>query len=405
MLSGNLVRSRTSRQRIIPIYLPREDPYWLEIAESLLLIFRDGIGHSRGEIEEEVNEFLGEGMTNLAHRGLAKLLEDRSEFEVVAEVPPDRIREVVFQLASESRRELKQANKHEPFRREVVLERAAEVLKIPPERVASGLYADLKDENRMLSFNDTTPERLVDRYNVALAQAVLLKSVRMTAEVFGEKPQRYRQLFRQIKFHRLLYQIEGSSKDGYTLRIDGPLSLFQSTTKYGLQIALFLPALLLCQEFRLDAELSWGTRREPRTFHLSSGDGLISHYKDTGVYVPPEIQSFEARFRQVAPHWELLEATEIVELGGDGVWVPDYRFRHRLTGKEVLAEVVGFWKRSSLDRLLQILPKLGPARWLLMVSDRLRVDEASEAALSGPIFRFKEIPNAGELAAMLDQLA
>ena len=34
--------------------------------------------------------------------------------------------------------------------------------------------------------------------------------------------------------------------DGYTLQIDGPLSLFSATNKYGLQMALFLPSLLAC---------------------------------------------------------------------------------------------------------------------------------------------------------------
>ena len=46
--------------------------------------------------------------------------------------------------------------------------------------------------------------------------------------------------------------------EGYTFTIDGPLSLFTATNKYGLQIALFLPALLHCHDFRLDAELRWG---------------------------------------------------------------------------------------------------------------------------------------------------
>ena len=44
-------------------------------------------------------------------------------------------------------------------------------------------------------------------------------------------------------------------RDGYLFHIDGPLSLFSATTKYGLQVALFLPALLHCQDFRLEAEV------------------------------------------------------------------------------------------------------------------------------------------------------
>jgi predicted nuclease of restriction endonuclease-like RecB superfamily len=276
-------------------------------------------------------------------------------------------------------------------------------LGVAPETVAAGLFADLKDENRLLKFEDLSAQRLIDRYNVALAQSVLLRSVLVRVEVRREKPSRYRQLFRRLKFHRLLYRVEGDMKEGYVFHLDGPLSLFSATNRYGLQMALFLPTLLHCQDFRLDAELRWGPRREPRSFHLESNDGLISPQADEGTYTPPEIAAFVERFRQVAPAWEVTEATEFVELGREGVWVPDYRLRHKATGLDVFLEVVGFWKRSSLERLLRLLPKFGPPRYVLAISERLKVDDETLDALAGPVLRFKEIPNAPELAALLDR--
>ena len=191
--------------------------------------------------------------------------------------------------------------------------------------------------------------------------------------------------------------------EGYAIHIDGPLSLFSATKKYAFQMALFLPALILCDDFRLDADLEWGPRREPRTFHLESADGLISHYQDTGTYTPPELNAFVERFRQVAPAWDVTEATEIVELGREGVWVPDYKFVHRATGTDVFVDVLGFWKRSSLDRLMALLPKHGPPRYLLAISEKLKVDEGTLGELAGPVLRFKEIPNATEMAALLEQ--
>src|SRR3954452_24002004 len=96
MLTGDLVRVRTSKERVIPLYLNRSSPTWLEAAESLLLIFREGVGSTRGEIEAEIDEMLGDDPKTLAHRGLAKVLEDRAEFETVADAPPDVVREKVF---------------------------------------------------------------------------------------------------------------------------------------------------------------------------------------------------------------------------------------------------------------------------------------------------------------------
>lgn len=404
MLNGNLVRVTTSKQRIIPRYLQRESQQWLEVAESLLMIFREGVGMTRGEIEAEIDELVGEGLATLAHRGLAKVMEDRAEFEVVAEVPPETLREKVFTAAAAQRKALRADGNHRaPFRRDQVLAAVAKELNVEPETVATALFADLKDENRLLRFEDLSAQRLIDRYNVALAQAVVLRSVLVRAEVRNEKPARYRQLFRQLKFHRLLYRVEGDMNEGYAFQIDGPLSLFSATNKYGLQMALFLPTLLLCQDFRLDAELRWGPKREPRTFHLESRDALISHAGDTGTYVPPEVAAFVERFRQVAPAWEVSEATDLIELGRDGVWVPDYRFVHKATGLDVFVEVLGFWKRASLERLLRLLPRHGPPRYVLAISDRLKVDEEALDALSGPVLKFKEIPNAPELAAILDR--
>lgn len=406
MLSGNLVRVATVKQRVIPRFLPRENVQWLEVAESLLMIFREGVGMTRGEIEAEIDDLVGQGLANLAHRGLAKVLEDRAEFEVVADVAPETLRDKVFTAAAAYRKELKASaatGLRDPFRRDLVISEVAKGLGIEADVVTAGLFADLKDENRLLKFEDLTAQRLIDRYNVALAQAVLLRSVLIRIEIRGEKPARYRQFFRQLKFHRLLYRVEGDMREGYVFQIDGPLSLFSATNRYGLQMAFFLPTILLCNDFLLDAEIRWGPQKDPRSFHLESKDGLISHAADTGTYVPAEIKSFVDRFRQVAPAWEVSDATEIIELGRDGVWVPDYRFIHRESGVVVFLEVLGFWRRSSLERLLKVLPQHGTRRYVLAISDRLKVDEESLDALPGQVLRFKEIPNALELSALLDR--
>ena len=403
MLTGNLVLARVTKNRVVPRYLDPSSNDWLEVAEGLLLVFREGVGMTRGEIESEIDELVGEGLASLTHRGLAKVLEDRAEFEVVADVPPETLREKVFSAAAAERLKLKVEGPRAVFRRDEILAAVAAEFGIEPGQVAASLFADLKDENRMIKFEDIDGRKLLERYNVALAQAVLLKSVLVRAEVRGEKPARYRQLFRWLKFHRLLHRVEGSMAAGYSIQIDGPLSLFSATNRYGLQMALFLPALLLCDDFRLDAELRWGKKQQPMTFHLESSDGLVSHYRDSGTFVPAELPAFLERFRQVAPSWEVSEATELVELGKEGVWVPDYRFVHKKTGVDVLVEVLGFWKRSSLDRLLRLLPKHAPDRFVLAISDRLKVDEEAIGDLPGPVLRFKEIPSAPELLALLER--
>jgi predicted nuclease of restriction endonuclease-like RecB superfamily len=249
MLTGAMVRVKLARDRVVPLYIDRDHPRWLEAAESLLLLFREGIGMTRGEIESEVDAlFGGGGKATQVYRGLAKILEDRAEFEVVSEVPPDVIREKVFTAAADYRRQMRTSEarpgQRGRFDRDEILRAVATDLGMTPDDVSKSLFADLRDENRLLSFDDMKPQWLIDRYNVGLAQAVLLRSVMVKIEINNESPARYRQLFRRLKFHRLLNRVEGTMRDGYVLYVDGPLSLFSATTKYGLQIALFLPVVL-----------------------------------------------------------------------------------------------------------------------------------------------------------------
>ncbi len=170
-------------------------------------------------------------------------------------------------------------------------------------------------------------------------------------------------------------------------------------------MALFLPALLLCRDFRLDAELRWGPKREPRTFTIDANDGLVSHYADTGTYVPAEL----TRLRRPLPPGRTCRGsyprpTEVIELGREGVWVPDYKFIHKAErDRTSTSKSSASGSGSSLDRLLRLLPQHGPTAYVLAISDRFKVDEEALDDLKGPVLRFREIPNAVELAALLDR--
>jgi predicted nuclease of restriction endonuclease-like RecB superfamily len=284
-----------------------------------------------------------------------------------------------------------------------VLQQVAVTLGLSPEAVEQGLFADLKSEQRLVAFKDITAERLLQRYNVALAQAVLLRSTHVQVLVRGEPPQRYRQLFRFVKFHRLVCQADPVGPDGYQLHLDGPLSLFAATQKYGLQLALFLPAILLWRDFDLRAELFWGPRRKPKRFTLTPADGLVSHRADTGTYVPPEIAMFVELFRKKIADWEIAEQTSVLRLG-DGFWVPDFRLTERATGRSILLEILGFWRRSSVEQHLERLRKHASEPFLLAISEQLRVDEAGLEGMPAGVYRFRQMPLPDEIARLAHQV-
>jgi len=401
MLTGRLVRVRFARDKIIPIYLNVQEPGWQEAAERLLDLFRNAQGMTRGSLEEELREAFGSDPAQLVHQGLAKLLEDRCEFEVVSGHPPEELREAVF-LAAARKRASATAILPPAFDRDAVLREVAEPLGMTLEAVDQGMFADLKSEQRLIRFKDITAEHLLQRYNVSLTQAVFLRSTCVHVTIRGETPQRYRQLLRLVKFHRLVCEIEKGDADSYLLHLDGPLSLFSATQKYGLQLALFLPAVLRCRDFELRAELRWGPQRKPKSFSLSPADGLVSHQPDTGVYVPPELAMFVDLFRKRIPDWDIVEDPNIYLLG-DGFWVPDFRLTQRATGQGILLEVLGFWRRSSTERHLERLRKYAREPFLLAVSDQLHVEEALLEGLPATIHRFRQMPLPEEIVKLAAQ--
>ena len=168
MLPTALIRVRHARNRLVPQYLDASEESSREIAEQILEGFRGKEGMSRGEMEEELEELIGNHPGQILHQGLAKLLEDRCEFEVVSGHPPEELREQVFAVAARQRA-------GGSFDREAVLGDVGAAVGLVPADVEHGMFADLKSEQRLIKFEDTTVTRLMERYNVALAQAVLLR--------------------------------------------------------------------------------------------------------------------------------------------------------------------------------------------------------------------------------------
>jgi predicted nuclease of restriction endonuclease-like RecB superfamily len=397
-----MLRVRYARDKILPCYLDVKDAAWLEVAERLLEMFRSQEQRTRGELEEELEEIFGDGPATLVHQGLMKLLEDRCDFEVISGHPPEQLRERVFRAAAVRRLEVADAEVHSRFDRNVILNRVAGELGIELEVVEQGLFADLKSEQHLVRFKDISAERLLQRYNVALAQAVLLRSTRVHVYIRNEPPQRFRQLFRLVKFHRLVCEIEATGPKAYCLHLDGPLSLFSATQKYGLQLALFLPAVLLCKDFEVRAELRWGPQRKPKNFSITPGDGLVSHFIDSGMYVPSELAMFVELFRKRIPDWDIIEETGLLPLG-DGFWVPDFQLVHRDTGQIVYLEVLGFWRKSSAERHLERLRRDVREPFVLAVSEQLRVDDAELEGLPAGVHRFRQMPLPDEVARLAEE--
>lgn len=80
----------------------------------------------------------------------------------------------------------------------------------------------------------------------------------------------------------------------------------------------------------------------------------------------------------------------MIELGGQQVTIPDLTLRHRPSGGEVSLEIIGFWRRSYLERRIEALAR-STAKLLLLVSQRLSTDETKSLAEQGRLVTFRGV--------------
>src|SRR6185369_51603 len=194
-----------------------------------------------------------------------------------------------------------------------------------------------------------SPSSLVSDYELVQVQSVLLRAVRIEAEVVAARPDAYRELFRKLKFRQLLFRIQPLEPTGYRLDIDGPMSLFGATTKYGLELSLSLPALLSCGQLRLKAELRWGKRREKLSFEQTYSE-LLPEASGAGVR-SEVLELLEAL--QAHGGWQAALSEKLIDLEGQAVLVPDIELSRSRAGggrETMLIELLGFWSRDAVFR-------------------------------------------------------
>jgi len=368
------------------------------LAEQVLLVLAGAVNETRQVVEETLNELESTPQEKKLLLALRKLALDDCVFDGNAALDAPALRREVFSRAMLARQDLAIG---ERFDRERVLGETALALGITPEVLEAGLYADLRSAERLLKAPAYDADGLLARHARAEVQAVLLCSVRVVVDVLCSAPDQYRVLFQKLKFRQLLFRLSARATGGYRIEIDGPYSLFESVTKYGLELALLLPALEACDSVQLTAELRWGKKRDPLSFSLELT-------KARGLEPSPardEVQTLLDAFRE-NESWRAELAQEVLDLPGIGLCVPDLCFTHQGTGELVLCEVLGFWNRAAVWRRIELVEQGLASKIVFVVSARLRVsEEVLDGAESAALYVFKGAINPKALQRKLDQLA
>lgn len=340
-------------------------------AQAGLEVVRAHQGLSRAALEEALGEALAApDDASAADRRLAlacrRLLLDACDFSIPDGEAPEALRATLFSAAAAAR--ARGSFSRDDVMAEVARERGATAADL--ERL---LFADLPEAHAVSAPDLADADELLARLQVGQLQAVLLRATRLEV-VVDATPLELRALLRAAKLHQLLFDVE-VEEHGVRLRIEGPLALFSSVTRYGLKLALLVPAIRACRRWRIEA----ATRlRRSGAEERFIAEGTRAEDEAGGHAAAPELPPLADKLRaDLAGHPELEVATasEILRLPGAGAMVPDLVLTHRRTGEQVFVEILGFWSRPAVWRRVELVERGLPYKVIFCVSDRLRVSE------------------------------
>ena len=399
MLTADLVHARRKSGELVLVKLDdagRERA--TALATSVLAITRAHVGRTRGELEAALGAIDAGARDRRLKDGLVKLTLDRCELETDDAIDAAALREELFTRAAAARK----AQETRTFDRAAVVAEVAARRGLAPETLERALFSDLKEAHELRGVEPTTPAALVLAWTHAQAQAVLLRAVKVTVDVVCASAGAVRALFRRLKFLRLLFQVtRGEERGAFRIVIDGPFSLFDAVTKYGLQLAMVLPALEACDRFQLEALVHWGKAREPLLFRAAGGAAVGT---TAPLPLPDEVDALVASWSEEKTGWRVSPSADVLDLPGVGVCVPDLVFEK--AGVRVHLEVMGYWSRDAVWRRVELVEKGLAERVLFAVSARLRVsEEVLDDAHASAIYVYKGQIIPRTLAERLDGLA
>jgi len=351
VLTKNLIRYKIHKQQIIkPQFIQPDDKDLLNIATQLLDLFNDSLHQTRQSLLSESKLITQNSKCNaVVTRGLEKLLLDRTTFNTDTREELVNFRQELFSFTSGLHNDGKIKDLDSYY------QTISNHFQKQMSEIQDQLYSDLPLNQPVLKFKSLSPERLLHRYNCAQVQGLLFHCEDLMLEIIDPDPAKLRQLFKYLRFHQLLAHITKiKDQSGFCIKIDGPLSLFFQTQKYGQNLSLFFPAILHQDKWRLTASIQLKNRKTPLQLNLDHRCHILSHYQHFMAYIPDEIRQFQKSFQKKISHWTIKPSETLIALPGEAYCFPDYTLSKE-NERRIDLEIFHSWHSSPLiDRLKQL---------------------------------------------------
>ncbi|MBE9069786.1 DUF790 family protein [Leptolyngbya cf. ectocarpi LEGE 11479] len=410
MLPSDLLIHRPRGDSIDAKQLPLAEQ-WIAIATNLIALFQATVGDTQGNLNQKLQELEGEDTDYRIKRGLAHILRSSfSTFEIVSPLEPQDLRQRVFALAAASVPSPAAARQHlDTLAGQLTQELDKDV---EPVHIQQGLYADLKENRILTQFDAPTPEALLHRYNLSQVQGIFYRASQVVLNLHRNDPGEYKLMFRYLKLFRLMTYIEGEANQGFTITIDGPASVLKSSTRYGLDIAKLVPAILHVTRWHLSATLQWKDSytktRSEKSYTLDSDCTLVTHYPPGKPYDSMLEAAFAERWAALVAkgktQWQLEREVDLIPIPGS-VMIPDFRLVHP-EGQVYLLEIVGYWRPDYLRKKFAQVQKSDCQNLILAISERLNLAKAGIDIknIPAPVVWFKDKLQPKPLLTLLEDL-
>jgi len=395
VLTRELLIFRRVKGKLRPTFIDARDEDLLALAAGLIEVLEHGLGETRGTLDEALGVLAGEARKPKLARGLVKLLQDRCEFEAAGDTAA-ALRRQAFLASAAALRALP-----DDASLDLYLARLAPALPLPIEACRAQLYDDLAEHRRLLTRVLPTPQALLERYNLALAQGLALYAQRLRVRTPTQSQLELRKLLRWLKWSRLVAEVERED-DGWLLQVEGPGAMFDMQKKYGLQLANFLAAVPLLSKYTLEAEVDV-PRGAKGTLALDHKDPLRALDQSALGHIPPEIDAGMAALAD--ERWTCEALPELRHTGATGMCVPDFGLRDRDSGASVVVELFHRWHRGALLRRLGELHSRPDPGLVLGVDLSLLKDAELAARVHDhpQVFTFNKFPSRRRLQPLLDR--
>ncbi len=370
MLTSDLLVTKNYKGKIEPAYAAL-DPEHMEISDSLINIFQRHVGKAYGELAGEI-----EGIEEIDYRlirGLAQILERRCVIRVDSLIEPADARRAVFEECKGAVSNIKE--------RKEAIDRAARKLSVDPAELEKALWADQEENLIIKEFEAMTSENLLRQYNLSLTQTLLFKATNMEIQIEDN----YQQVFRKIKQLGLMYSIELDK-----IYLDGPVSLFKLTERYGTALAKLLPTIMKCSKWSLKSNILKKTMRGKRIYDFS----LDNTRRIFSIETVSDLETFDSAIEKDFSTfgfngWSVRREPAVLQ-AGQYAFIPDFSLEKN--GSRIYVEIIGFWTPEYLkNKILKINQLKEKENMILLVNKNLACS-GSEFKIENLIFYNVKIP-------------